>query len=312
MQDQLARAADAQDDGSAEPTRPLPGWLALSAATGLIAIVAFASRSSLPTGDTLPIDLKPVFTLVRALAYVGLAIGTLALPFVIVMRLRARRELAARNARSERQLEPAPWWVRALGFAAMAAVFAFQIAVVLAFIDDLRRHAAGAGGGAGGTGGTLDPNAFGQANDDLTSLVLALVIVLALGVLIVIMAVRWRVLDARTDAQGADRGAAVARAVELSLDALRREPDPRLAVIAAYAAMERSLSAAGFGRHRSEAPLEYLRRVIAAPSVAGEDVRTITLLFQHAKFSQHPVEESMRGLAIDALASIRAAIGGAP
>src|SRR5207248_2203549 len=95
---------------------------------------------------------------------------------------------------------------------------------------------------------------------------------------------------------------------EVSLDAIRREPDPRRAVISAYAAMERSLSRAGFGRHRSEAPLEYLRRVVVAPTGAGEEVRTITLLFQHARFSDHDVDEPMRSRAIDALARIRAAI----
>jgi hypothetical protein len=301
---------DDDDGGSTSTARPLPGWITLTAAAGLIAIVAFASRSSLTPTGALPIDLKPMFTAVRVIAYVALAIGTLALPFAFALsRARARRDRAARAALSQRQLEPVPWWVRALGIAVMVGMSAFQIAVVLAFIADLRRTSAGAGGTAGGPGGVLDSSAFGQASDDLTALTIALVIVAALGVLIVVMAIRWRVLDAPTGIDRADHGAAVARAVELSLDALRGEPEPRRAVIAAYAAMERSLSGAGFGRYRHEAPLEYLRRVIAAPTSVGEDVRTITLLFQHAKFSQHAVEESMRSRAIDSLGRIRTAIG---
>ncbi|HYK96303.1 MAG TPA: DUF4129 domain-containing protein [Candidatus Dormibacteraeota bacterium] len=307
------RTPDADDDDPSQPSRtprPLPGSIALAAAAGLIALVAFASRSAVaPTGD-LPFDLKPGFTLVRAIAYLGMALGTLALPFVIVMRARARQARAARNARSERQLEPVPWWARAIGIGVLAGMFVFQIAVVLAFIDDLRRHAGAAGGGAGGAGGVLDPSGLVQGSDDLTALSIALVLVLALGVLIVVMAVRWRVLDGPATVAVGDH-AAIARAVDLSLDALRREPDPRRAVIAAYAAMERSLSAAGFARLRHEAPLEYLRRVISGPTVVGEDVRTITLLFQYAKFSHHPVEEGMRGQAIDALGNIRSAIGGA-
>lgn len=303
-------AVHASHDDAETTVRRLPAWLALSAAGGLIAIVAFASRSSLTAAGSLPIDFKPVFTLVRATFYVGLVIGTLALPFAIAMRrARARRDRAARDASSQRQLEPIPWWARAIGFVVMAGIFAFQIAVVLAFIDDLRHQATAAGGGATGPGGVLDPGALGAASDDLTALTLALVIVVALGVLIVVMALRWRVLDAPTGVDGSDRRTAVARAVDLSLDALRGEPDPRRAVIAAYAAMERSLSGAGYGRHRSEAPLEYLHRVIAAPTSVGEEVRTITLLFQHAKFSQHAVEEAMRSRAIEALARIRGAIG---
>jgi hypothetical protein len=303
-------AVHANDDNAETTARLIPGWLALSAAAGLIAIVAFSSRSSVMADGALPIDFKPVFTVLRAIFYVGLVIGTLALPFAIAMRrARARRDQAAREAHNQRQLEPVPWWARALGFVMMAGIFVFQIAVVLAFIDDLRRHATAAGGGAGGSGGVLDPGPLGAASDDLTALGLALVIVVALGVLIVIMALRWRVLDAPTGIHGGSGRSAAARAVDLSLEALRGEPDPRRAVIAAYAAMERSLSRAGFGRERSEAPLEYLRRVIAAPTSVGEEVRTITLLFQHAKFSQHAVEEPMRGRAIEALARSRGAIG---
>ena len=294
------------DDDDTITSRPIPGWLALSAAAGLIAIVAFASQSASADEGALSIDFEPVFTLVRAIFYAGLAIGTLALPFAFLMRrARARRDRATRELR---QLEPVPWWARALGFTVMAAAFAFQIAVVIAFIDDLRRHATAAGAGAGGFAGATDPGALGAASDDLTALTIALVIVVALGALIVIMALRWRVLDAPTGVDGTDRRTAVARAVDLSLDALRSEPDPRRAVIAAYAAMERSLSGAGFGRERSEAPLEYLRRVIAAPTTVGEEVRTITLLFQYAKFSHHAVEEAMRSRAIEALARIRSAI----
>ncbi|MBI2782250.1 MAG: DUF4129 domain-containing protein [Chloroflexi bacterium] len=115
-------------------------------------------------------------------------------------------------------------------------------------------------------------------------------------------------LDRRFAMEGGvpDRTAA-AIAVDVSLDALRREPDPRRAVIAAYAAMERALSGAGLGRHRSEAPMEYVRRVLTEQTRAPEEVRTVTGLFQVAKFSQHPVDEGMRRSAIAALERIRAA-----
>jgi hypothetical protein len=73
--------------------------------------------------------------------------------------------------------------------------------------------------------------------------------------------------------------------------------------------MERSLAKAGFGRVHSEAPLEYLRRVLDVSGLADDHLRTITLLFQHARFSEHPVQESMRARAIDALGSLRATIG---
>ena len=95
--------------------------------------------------------------------------------------------------------------------------------------------------------------------------------------------------------------------MEVGLEALRREPDPRRAIIAAYAAMERSLSHAGLGRQPWEAPIEYLRRVLAAALGAGDDVQAMTHLFEVAKFSHHPVDESMRSGAIGALERIRSA-----
>jgi hypothetical protein len=315
MHEQIGRRVGHSDDDDrpALTARPLPGWIALSAAAGLIALVAFASRSGVTASGAIPIDFKPAFTALRAIGYVGLALGTVALPLAFALsRARARRDRANRDALLQRQLQPVPWWARAFGIAVMVAMCAFQIAVVLAFIDDLRHSATGAGGRPGAGSGGLDTGSLGQASDDLTALTIALVVVVALAVLIVVVAIRWRVLDAPTDAGSARGRAAVARAVELSLDALRGEPDPRRAVIAAYAAMERSLSGAGFGRHAYEAPLEYLRRVIAGPAPVAEDVRTITLLFQHAKFSQHAVEEAMRSRAIEALARIRAAMRGQP
>ncbi|MFL5879892.1 MAG: DUF4129 domain-containing protein, partial [Actinomycetota bacterium] len=53
------------------------------------------------------------------------------------------------------------------------------------------------------------------------------------------------------------------RLVELlddTLEDLEREPDPRRAVIAAWARMERGLAAAGLPRHPAEAPFEYAAR----------------------------------------------------
>jgi hypothetical protein len=49
-----------------------------------------------------------------------------------------------------------------------------------------------------------------------------------------------------------------------TLEDLEREPDPRRAVIAAWARMERGLAAAGLPRRPAEAPFEYAARVLEA------------------------------------------------
>jgi hypothetical protein len=112
------------------------------------------------------------------------------------------------------------------------------------------------------------------------------------------------------------------RLVELlddTLEDLEREPDPRRAVIAAWARMERGLAAAGLPRHPAEAPFEYAARVLAsalAPTHRGTpsgfpgplrsaSVHRLTGLFERAKFSRHPVGQADRDQAIDALRTVR-------
>lgn len=97
----------------------------------------------------------------------------------------------------------------------------------------------------------------------------------------------------------------VALALDESLDDLRSEPDVRRAIIAAYARMERSLATAGIPRRPSEAPFEYVSRALQSLDASGPAVTRLTDLFEHAKFSHHEPEESMRQDAIAALVAVR-------
>ena len=104
------------------------------------------------------------------------------------------------------------------------------------------------------------------------------------------------------------------RLVELlddTLDDLEREPDPRRAVIGAWARMEAGLAAAGVPRRPSEAPFEYAARVLgtaltpAAGRLRPDSVHRLTGLFERAKFSHHDIGETDRGQAIAALRAVR-------
>src|SRR5947207_4898169 len=94
-------------------------------------------------------------------------------------------------------------------------------------------------------------------------------------------------------------------AIETTIDDLRSERNARRAVIAAYASMERTLATHGLARHRSEAPLEYLANILRGLRVRESAVRSLTSLFEYAKFSGHEVDEQMKEEAIDALIAIR-------
>lgn len=90
-----------------------------------------------------------------------------------------------------------------------------------------------------------------------------------------------------------------------TLDDLRNEADPRKAVIAAYARMEKILAAHDLPRRPSEAPLEYLQRVLIDLRVTEEAVTKLTALFERAKFSAHAIGSEAKEEAIDALVALR-------
>lgn len=101
------------------------------------------------------------------------------------------------------------------------------------------------------------------------------------------------------------RRAAVARALDDSLDDLRGDPDIRRAIIAAYARMERALAGAGLARRPAEAPYEYLTRALTELDAGAGAAGRLTDLFERAKFSHHEPAERMRNDAIDALVAVR-------
>jgi hypothetical protein len=90
-----------------------------------------------------------------------------------------------------------------------------------------------------------------------------------------------------------------------SIDDLRREGDPRKAVIAAYANMERVLASHGLPRRRAEAPFEYFARILRELEVSEGAVHRLTELFEYAKFSPHEVDADMKEQAIAAFAALR-------
>jgi propanediol dehydratase large subunit len=102
-----------------------------------------------------------------------------------------------------------------------------------------------------------------------------------------------------------DLSAALADVIDDTLDDLRAELDARRAVIAAYARLEHVLAAYGAPRHASEAPQEYLERVLVDLEVPRAAVSRLTALFTRAKFSHHEVVATMKDEAIEALETVR-------
>ena len=119
----------------------------------------------------------------------------------------------------------------------------------------------------------------------------------------VLIYVRRRGITAPLAAESLE--AELAATVETTIEDLRNERDARRAVIAAYAQMERTLAAHGLRRNASEAPFEYFGRVLRGFDVRDSAVRTLTALFEYAKFSPHEIDAAMKEEAIVALLAIR-------
>ena len=123
------------------------------------------------------------------------------------------------------------------------------------------------------------------------------------------VAAGWWSARARRRARGEERDPSLAEALDdvlaETLDDLRAEADPRRAVIAAYARLERVLGAYGVPRRPAEAPVEFLERMLAEAEVGAVAAGRLTLLFERARFSQHDVDPEMKEDAIDALETVR-------
>ena len=159
-----------------------------------------------------------------------------------------------------------------------------------------------------GQGGTLPVETLTQPPTSYEAEVAWAPVLVTMALIIVAAVAWWYSGRIRKRARGelhSELAAAVALAVDESLDDLRAEPDPRRAVIAAYARLERVLAAHGLPRKPAEAPLEYLVRMLAELSVTDRAARALTDLFERAKFSQHAVGADMKDAAIEALQTVR-------
>jgi Domain of unknown function (DUF4129) len=186
-----------------------------------------------------------------------------------------------------------------------------QIAIILALIGLALRFHPFDNGNEGSGNAKPVPTATKSADDQkneyepqfrwLPMIVVGSLILGIGGAIVVLAARRQRELLAATPIRET-----LAEVLDETLDDLRKEEDPRKAVIGAYANMERTLAARGVPRRESEAPTEYLTRILEVVSASGHSVRRLTRLFSRARYSPHEIDAEMKDEAIDALTGLRA------
>jgi Domain of unknown function (DUF4129) len=238
-------------------------------------------RTALPSGG---------FSYVYALF---LIVGVLAIPFFIFLYARETPYSASRRRRARL----APFVL--LGLLTLALIFAARWPdAFTGALERLRLFDGDDELGAGGRDAARPPRPEGTP--------LAVVSGMVFGLLTLV--VMWRLLRPRrgTLRPVPSLAESLAEALSESLDDLRAEPDPRRAIILAYARMESTLMRRGVPREESEAPLEYLSRVLLELDVRPDPVHRLTDLFEQAKFSDHPIDAGMKVAAIEALEDVRA------
>jgi len=259
----------------------------------LVAIVSVAARGSTSSGsaasnapgDTL---LDTIFSLLLLLAVAWVAISVFS-----VVRWR-EHEFSAPKRRND---------IRAI-----ATLLAFGFALAL-YVRERGWHLAftpqqtpldRSDGGAGVPGFDAGPDPGYRFQFAWLPVVAALVLA-ALAVAALVIANR----RANPSSAQAELAEELALTLDLSLDDLRAETDPRRAVIAAYARLERVLAAHGEPRQDADTPEEHLARVLGHLDVDRRAVRRLVDLFVQAKFSQHDVDARMKDEAIGALEQVR-------
>jgi hypothetical protein len=69
--------------------------------------------------------------------------------------------------------------------------------------------------------------------------------------------------------------------------------------------MEQMLAAAGLPRRAAETPREYVVHALTSLELRAGPPRTLTTLFERARFSVWPIDFAMRDQAIDALVAMQ-------
>ncbi len=117
--------------------------------------------------------------------------------------------------------------------------------------------------------------------------ILALTAVVALTTGGVVLLTRRRQLDEAED----EGEAGVAAVLSEAIEKLDWSDDPRSVIIKAYVDIERVLASRGMPRWASEAPQEYLDRILTRFEVEPGNIARLTTLFEVARFSDHQVDD---------------------
>lgn len=274
----------------------------------LSAVVAMTARA--PLSRSTPVDARSAAAPVTALYLLACGAGIIGLTLLAVLLWPGRRRRGDDEPEPEYP-EPEIHWLWKL--VAVVLPFALGAALVAAVAVGLKSGGQVAGPSGRSPGGVAGSSSLRHVPATAHGYTVpgwllwtALSLVLA-GLVVGAGLLWWR---SREPAAIAGLEATPAEAaVQAAMGVLDGVNDPREAVIAAYVAMQETLAARGVPRLAAEAPREYLQRVLRASDASEAEAKTLTGLFEEARFSTHPISGGIRERALAALRAVRATMG---
>jgi LPXTG-motif cell wall-anchored protein len=231
--------------------------------------------------------------------------GVALVAFVLVLAMaRPRRKPKADDDEPPRL--PFPWWAKTLAVLAAVAVMVTPFAVLLTRKTRPRTAAPQARAGVlagGGAPPRLPATAHGSPWPLLAGMLIALALLLALTA--------WS-RRTRRRATGPPRDQArlaLGQSLAAGRAALAGPRDPRAAIIACYAAMERGFAAAGSAPAAADTPAEVLARATGAGLVRSGSAARMAGLFRRARYSSEPMTSADSAAAASALDQMQADLG---
>lgn len=231
--------------------------------------------------------------------YLMLFVTAVIFSAVLLLRATARRQVVA----GRRGVSP---WRRAVILLLLLAVWV-TFPGVQSVVTDVLGKLGEAGGNLGRSPEDLSdglPDAVSSRLAGYVVTLAAFTLVLGLAALVLLL---WHKRPRPDD--GRDGEEEILAEIDAGLEDLSTIQDPRAAVIACYARMLSAAAAAGVVRRPSDTPIEALHRLLEKYGVTERSARTLTLLFERAKFSNHRIDEAMRTDALDALLEVRSQLG---
>jgi hypothetical protein len=228
--------------------------------------------------------------------------GVAVVAFIIVLAM-ARPERKKNPDTEEPPRPPFPWWAKTLAILVCIGVLVTPFVVLFSKKNRRAITAPGQLTRPGvvptGVGGRLPSAHPSTPWPIIAGMVIAVAVVVAMTV--------WS-RRRRSAGRSGERSPRLARLLDslaAGHAALTGSADPRTAIIACYAAMERGFAAAGSAPAAADTPAEVLARAAGAGIIRSSSPEALTGLFRRARYSAEPMTSADSGAAASALAQMR-------